>query len=117
MKYLANENVPFSSITYLKSKGYDIKAIGVDDPSITDDQVMQIAIDENRTIITYDSDYGELIFKHGYKPQAGVIFIRIQPTEPLETAKILEELLTKKTISFEHTLTVIDSNTIRQKKY
>ncbi|HET8861378.1 DUF5615 family PIN-like protein [Marivirga sp.] len=117
MKYLANENVPFSSITYLKSKSYDIKAIGVDDPSITDDQVMQIAIDENRTIITYDSDYGELIFKHGYKPQAGVIFIRIQLTEPLETAKILEELLTKQTISFEHTLTVIDSNTIRQKKY
>jgi predicted nuclease of predicted toxin-antitoxin system len=63
-KYLANENVPFSSITYLKSKGYDIKAIGVDDPSITDEQVMRIAIDENRTIITYDSDYGELIFKH-----------------------------------------------------
>jgi predicted nuclease of predicted toxin-antitoxin system len=96
LKYLANENVPFSSITYLKSKGYDIKAVGVDDPSITDEQVMQIAIDENRTIITYDSDYGELIFKHGYKPQAGVIFIRIQPTEPLETAKILEELLNKK---------------------
>ncbi len=96
MKYLANENVPFSSITYLKSKGYDIKAIGVDDPSITDEQVMQIAIDENRTIVTYDSDYGELIFKHGYKPQAGVIFIRIQPTEPLETAKLLEDLLTKK---------------------
>ncbi|MEQ9167526.1 MAG: DUF5615 family PIN-like protein [Fulvivirga sp.] len=61
MKYLANENVPFSSITYLKSKGYDVKAIGVDDPGITDEQVMQIAIDENRTIITYDSDYGELI--------------------------------------------------------
>ena len=66
MKYLADENVPFSSITYLKAKGYDIKAIGVDDPSITDEQVMAIAIDEDRTIITYDSDYGELIFKHGY---------------------------------------------------
>lgn len=73
MKYLADENVPFSSITYLKAKGYDIKAIGVDDPSITDEQVMAIAIDEDRTIITYDSDYGELIFKHGYKPQSGVI--------------------------------------------
>jgi predicted nuclease of predicted toxin-antitoxin system len=117
LKYLANENVPFASITYLKSKGYDIKAIGVDDPSIKDDQVMQIAIDENRTIITYDSDYGELIFKHGYKPQAGVIFIRVQPAEPLETAKLLEDLNKKKSISFENTLTVIDSSTVRQKKY
>ncbi|WP_230981277.1 DUF5615 family PIN-like protein [Echinicola salinicaeni] len=71
MKFLANENVPFSIITYLKSAGFDIKAIGIDDPSITDKQVIDIAIDENRTIITYDSDYGELIFKHGYKPEAG----------------------------------------------
>lgn len=94
-----------------------LRQLELDDPSITDKQVMRIAIDENRTIITYDIDYGELIFKHGYKPQGGVIFIRTQPTEPLETAKILEELLTKKTISFEHTLTVIDSTTIRQKKY
>lgn len=117
MKFLANENVPFSSITYLKSAGFDIKAIGIDDPSITDKQVMHIAIDENRTIITFDSDYGELIFKHGYKPEAGVIFIRVQPCEPLETAKILEDLIFKKAISFDGTLTVIDANTIRQKKF
>jgi predicted nuclease of predicted toxin-antitoxin system len=116
-KFLANENVPFSSITSLKSAGTDVKSIGVDDPSITDEQVMQIAINENRTIITYDSDYGELIFKHGYKPKAGVIFIRTQPTDPLETARIITELLKKEEISFNRTLTVIDSNSIRQKKY
>lgn len=117
MKFLANENVPFSSIIYLKSKGHDIKAIGIDDPSISDEQVMNIAINENRTIITYDSDYGELIFRYNYKPKAGVIFIRVQPIEPLETAKIIEDLLSKRNISFEHTLTVIDTNSIRQKKY
>ena len=97
--------------------GFDIKAIGIDDSSITDEQVMQIAINENRTIVTYDSDYGELIFRHGYKPEAGVIFIRVQPIEPLETAKIPEDLISQKTISFERTLTVIGSNTVRQKKY
>ena len=85
MKFLANENVPLASITYLVSHGYNIKAIGVDNPSIADDQVMKIAIDENRTIITFDSDYGELIFKHGYLPPAGVIFIRTQPSNPYST--------------------------------
>ncbi len=79
LKFLANENIPFSSITYLKSVDFDIKSIGVDDPSISDKEVMNIAIKEDRTIITYDSHYGELIFKHGYKPSAGVIFIRSQP--------------------------------------
>ncbi|MEQ8583154.1 MAG: DUF5615 family PIN-like protein [Marinoscillum sp.] len=54
LRFLANENIPVSSITYLKAQGFDITAIGIDNPSITDEQVMQIAIDENRTIVTHD---------------------------------------------------------------
>lgn len=102
---------------YLKSRDFDITAIGIDTPGISDEDVMSIAIDENRTIITYDSDYGELIFKHGYKPNAGVIFIRVQPSDPLETAKILVRLTSALNLIFERTLTVVDSISIRQKKY
>lgn len=117
MRFLANENVPISSVNYLKSKDFDITSIGVDESGISDELVMSIAIKEDRTIITYDSDYGELIFRHGYKPNAGVIFIRQQPTEPLETAKIIEQLASNSNLTFERTLTVVDTNTLRQKKY
>lgn len=78
---------------------------------------MNIAIEEMRTIITYDSDYGELIFKHGYKPKAGVIFIRNQPSDPLETAQIIEKLVLHENLTFEGALTVVDSNSIRQEKF
>ena len=78
---------------------------------------MKIAIAEDRTIVTYDSDYGELIFKHGYKPEAGVIFIRFQPIDPLETSRILHRLTETSGLSFKRTLTVVDFNTLRQKKY
>ena len=117
MKFLANENVPIASVNYLKTKDFDIASVGVDDPGITDEQVMNLAIEQERTIITYDSDYGELIFKYGFKPNAGVIFIRQQPTEPLETAKVMDQLTSKPNLSFERTLTVVDSNSLRQKKY
>jgi predicted nuclease of predicted toxin-antitoxin system len=117
LKFLANENVPISSVKALKIRGFDITAIGMDNPSISDEQVMNIAIEEMRTIITYDSDYGELIFKHGYKPKAGVIFIRNQPSDPLETAKIIEKLISYENVTFEGALTVVDSNSIRQKKF
>ena len=116
MKFLANENVPFLSVTFLKSKGFDIDAIGVDHSGISDRKVMELAIKQERIIITYDSDYGELIFKHGYKPKSGVIYIRVQPKEPLETARIIEDLMEKQ-LSFENLLTVVDSNSIRQKRY
>ena len=58
LKFLANENIPILSVAHLKSQGFDITAIGLDNPSISDEQVMKIAITEERTIITYDSDYG-----------------------------------------------------------
>lgn len=117
MKFLANENVPIASVNYLKSKGFDITSIGIDDPGTADEHVMKLAMKQERTIITYDSDYGELIFKHGFKPDAGVIFIRQQPTEPLETAKIIDRLASNTDLTFERTLTVVDSNSLRQKKY
>jgi len=77
MKLLANENIPTHSILYLRSKGFDISSIGMDDPSIKDDEVMQIAIREKRTIITFDRDYGALIFQHNYRPEQGVIYLRL----------------------------------------
>ena len=117
MKFLANENVPIASVNYLKSKGFDIISIGIEYHGTADEDVMKLAMEQDRTIITYDSDYGELIFKHGFKPTAGVIFIRQQPVEPLETARIIDRLTTNPDLSFERTLTVVDSNTLRQKKY
>ncbi len=44
-------------------------------------------------------------------------FHKSSACEPLETAKILEDLIFKNAISFDRTLTVIDANTIRQKKF
>ena len=117
MKLLANENFPIKSSHYLKSKGFDITSIGADNPSIQDHAVMTIAIREARTILTFDRDYGELIFKHNYKPQKGVIYLRLDEYKADEPGKIIEELINKKEFDFENALTVLDKNGIRQRRY
>jgi predicted nuclease of predicted toxin-antitoxin system len=117
MKFLANENFPIAGINYLKSKNFDIVSIGVDFPGVSDREVMEFAIKENRTIITFDKDYGELIFKENYKPASGVIFLRLISFTPVEPGKIVESLISKQGISFENSLTVVDENAIRQRKY
>jgi predicted nuclease of predicted toxin-antitoxin system len=68
MKLLANENFPYNSVKYLMGKGFDIKSIGMDYPGITDKEVINLAIEENRTILTFDRDYGELICRFNLKP-------------------------------------------------
>ena len=117
MKLLANENFPISSVRILNNAGYDIIAVGKDFAGILDSEVIELAINENRTIITFDRDYGELIFRKGYKPQAGVIYLRWDNFLPNEPGEYLIELFKSKDIQFENSLTVIGHDNIRQRKF
>jgi len=77
MKLLANENIPLAGVKYLIKRNFYIKVIGINNPSISDREVMEIASNKNRLILTFDRDYVELIFKHNYKPEMGVIYLRL----------------------------------------
>jgi len=117
MKLLANENFPLASTRFLHKEGFDTKAVGIDNPSILDPEVIQIAEEEERTIVTFDKDYGELIYTHGYKPKAGVIFLRILDTNPEGPGKFLVDIFRNTDLAFNRKLTIIDKDKIRQRKY
>ncbi len=117
MKILANENFPLKSVKLLEKAGFDIKAIAVDKPGISDKEVIQLAEKEKRTIITFDKDYGELIYKHGFKPEAGVIFMRLSNFKPEDPGIYLLKVFKTKDLNFYQKLTVIDKEKIRQRIY
>jgi predicted nuclease of predicted toxin-antitoxin system len=117
MKLLANENFPMASKKLLAENGFDIVHIGETNGGISDEAVMNLAILEERAILTFDRDYGELIFKYGYKPPKGVIYFRWNTYSPAYPAQFLMELLGKDEIKFEQIFTVIDTDSIRQRKY
>lgn len=116
MKLLANENFPYPSIFYLRDKGFDIVSIGMENPSIKDSEIMSIAINESRTILTFDRDYGELIFRYNYKPEMGVIYLRLDNYTPIDPGVIIESILNSD-LDLRRALTVIDQHGIRQRKY
>jgi len=116
MKLLANENFPYASIFYLREKGFDVSSIGIENPSITDAEIMTIAIKEERTILTFDRDYGELIFRLNYKPKSGVVFLRLESYSPIEPGIVIEELI-KSSLNLSNALTVVDQHGVRQRKY
>lgn len=63
MLFLANENFPIASVRILRNAGYDVVAIIEDNPGIDDTSILRQAVAESRTILTFDSDYGNLIFR------------------------------------------------------
>ena len=117
IKLLADENFPLKSYEYLKNLGFDIVAIGIDNPSITDKQVLNLAIKEERTILTFDRDYGELLFKYNLNPPNGIIYLRVIDYTPEEPGHIIEDLFKLKGFQSDSKLTVVDLNGIRQRLY
>lgn len=64
-KLLADLNISIKTVAFLQNLGIDIKRI--DKTVSTDDAVVNIAKQENRTILTFDKDFGEIYYFHQQK--------------------------------------------------
>ncbi len=81
MRLCANENLPEECILRLRRDGHDVLWIREAAPGNPDDAVLVRAREENRLLITFDKDFGELVFRRGANASQGVVLFRIaQPS-------------------------------------
>jgi predicted nuclease of predicted toxin-antitoxin system len=113
--FLANENFPFPSITLLRKQGYDVISIGESYSGISDEEVLQLAVEKQLIILTFDSDYGELLFKYKKTPPPAVIYFRNKGFTPIDVANILLDLLQSQNFEFYKKFSVIEKDAIRQR--
>ena len=59
---LADENVPAKTIDALRDRGIDILSVRERAPGLSDERVLALAVAERRVIVSFDRDYGELVF-------------------------------------------------------
>lgn len=114
MRFLANENFPLPSVHLLRHAGYDVISISEESPGILDTQVLARAVAEQRIILTFDRDYGELIYRR-QQPAAAVLYLRYDPDTPQEPASHLLRLLQIAGLTLVHQFTVADRERIRQR--
>ena len=117
MKFLANENIPLASVNLIRKAGFDIVSIYEGSSGISDPDVINAANDQKRTIITFDSDYGELIFKHGLVVDMGVIYLRFPTSNPTIAGEVITAILEGEKLELARALTVVDPEKIRQRRY
>ena len=79
MRFLIDENVFLRITSHIRNLGHDVKTAQESDLiKAPDDKVVDLAIKEERTIITFDKHFGDIL---RYPPQNlfGIILIRIHP--------------------------------------
>lgn len=95
MKFIADENLGSEVPKFLRSLGIDIisaadMAAGKPDPDI-----LLLANNQQRILITLDKDFGELVFKEGLI-HSGVILLRLRDESIDNKKKILLKILKSK---------------------
>ncbi|MFM2360223.1 MAG: hypothetical protein RLY16_2216 [Bacteroidota bacterium] len=115
--FLANENFPRPSTIILRENGFEVKSIQEDCAGITDDEVIRMALEFNLIILTFDSDYGELIFKYSKENPPAVVFFRDKKRGPAFAANVLIELLKNTKIVLTGSFTVVETDNVRQRFY
>ena len=93
LRFLADENIPYTVISELKKLGYNIISVLNYRSGMTDEEVIELAVKEKRIIITFDKDFGRLVTLNPNTP--GVILLRIPPINPEYILKRIQATLKK----------------------
>ena len=111
---IADENIPLPIIEYLLENSIETTSIYKEYRGISDVQIIDLAQNPPKIILTEDNDFGDLIFAYNQK-QVSVILLRYHYTEMEIISKILLKFLQNNTIE-NHSFVVISPKNIRIRK-
>lgn len=83
---LADENFPGPVIRGLVKAGHDVMSVAACSPGISDLAVLDLACRTGRLLLTFDVDFGELVFSRGAAAPAAILYFRLHPI-------VMEEVL------------------------
>lgn len=112
MKLLANENFPLLAVVALRDVGHDVVWARTEMPGEMDDVILQRAQDEERLVVTFDKDFGELAFRWGLAAGCGVILFRLRTQSPEHVRKRVVETLAERVDWLGHFF-VVEEHRIR----
>ncbi len=90
---LADENFPGDVVEALTMMGYNVAWIHRDAPGSSDEEVLERAVKEERILLTFDKDFGELAFKRGLPASCGIMLFRIPLLSPQNLVIFIKETL------------------------
>lgn len=115
MKFLADENIEREFVEVLREAEFNVVSVRESYIGIADDEILKIAADEKAVIITYDTDFGELVFRFGLKSH-GVILLRLSGLSLAEKTCKTIFAVREHEAELENAFTVISENSVRIRK-
>lgn len=112
MRFLADENFPAPVVRELRDRGEDIAWVAEDMRAAPDEAILIRAEVEQRVLVTFDKDFGELAFHAGLPAGCGAVLFRLTGESPEEdNARALAVLMSRQ--EWENHFVVVQDDRIR----
>jgi len=115
VRFLADENIPGAVVAALQAAGNDVARVRLESPGLGDRDVLSWAIRENRVLLTFDKDFGELARAKTPQGGCGVILFRLPMPKAGEAGTIISELIASRDDWAGH-FSVIEPGRIRMRR-
>ncbi len=112
LRFLMDENLGFKVFQEVKATGYDVKSVLDVKRGATDEEVIQLAKDEGRIIITLDKDFGLLALKYSLP---GLIVLRLQNQTVELRTKVIKRLLWKHSGQLPGKIIIVSETSFRMR--
>lgn len=89
LRIVANENVPAEAVEAMRREGHDVAWVVTDAPGSSDDAVLARAQAEDRIVMTFDKDFGEMAFRRRLPASCGVILFRLESQDASQATMVV----------------------------
>ena len=112
MRFLVVECTGPSVAQWLRSEGHDVLDVYKEARGISDDEVLEIAYQQRRILLTNDKDFGEKIYRE-QQPHWGVVLFRLRDERPFNKIAVLNKLLKNYASALEGHFVVVTEEQVR----
>jgi predicted nuclease of predicted toxin-antitoxin system len=116
MRFLANENFPGAAVAALATNGHDIVWVRTAAPGMSDPDVLAWAVREERVLLTFDKDFGELARASALPAKSGVVLFRLPMPMPNDVGLRLADLIAARDDWAGH-FSVIEPGRVRMRRF
>jgi predicted nuclease of predicted toxin-antitoxin system len=114
VSFLADENFDLNIVELLRQEGYFVNSIAEMAPSISDPQVLAIAVKKKAVVLTEEKDFGELVYRLRLA-HCGILLIRPMKMDPAEKAMRILDNIRKHINQLPNAFAVLSSDNFRIK--
>ena len=91
LRLLVDVSVGRKSEQYLNAAGHDTVCVREVNARATDKEILELAVLEQRIVITLDKDFGELVYNSG-RNHKGVLLLRLEDQTGQAKVRVLSEI-------------------------